>query len=131
MRACLKPLLAGAPLLKNFVDGPSPQDCFSSSSDQDASLRTQAKCLPPIETKQLFESLNKLFDYVVIDLSPLAPVVDVRAITHLVDGFVFVVEWGRTKIDVVEHALHGARGVYENLLGVILNKARFPDFGKI
>jgi polysaccharide biosynthesis transport protein len=35
---------------------------------------------------------------------------------------VFVIEWGKTKIDVVEHALSAARSVYENLLGVVLNK---------
>jgi polysaccharide biosynthesis transport protein len=39
-----------------------------------------------------------------------------------VDSFVFVVEWGRTKADVAKHALGAARGVYENLLGVVLNK---------
>jgi succinoglycan biosynthesis transport protein ExoP len=42
---------------------------------------------------------------------------------HLVDSFVFVIEWGRTKIDVVEHVLGSAQGVYDNLLGVVLNKA--------
>jgi succinoglycan biosynthesis transport protein ExoP len=74
-------------------------------------------------TKLLFERLRRSFEYIVIDLSPLAPVVDVRAMTHLVDSFVFVIEWGRTKIDVVDHALRTAHGVYENLLGVVLNKA--------
>jgi succinoglycan biosynthesis transport protein ExoP len=74
------------------------------------------------EIKLLFERLRQSYEYIVVDLSPLAPVVDVRAMTHLVDSFVFVVEWGRTKIDVVEHALRTAQGVYDNLLGVVLNK---------
>jgi succinoglycan biosynthesis transport protein ExoP len=74
-------------------------------------------------TRKLFDRLREAYDYVVVDLSPLAPVVDVRATTGLVDSYVFVVEWGRTKIDVVEHALAAARGVYDNLLGVVLNKA--------
>jgi succinoglycan biosynthesis transport protein ExoP len=60
----------------------------------------------------------------------LAPVVDVRAMTHLVDSFVFVIEWGRTKIDVVEHALRMAPNVYDNLLGVVLNKADLNLFGR-
>ena len=72
--------------------------------------------------KKLFEQLRESYDYVVVDLPPLAPIVDVRAGTHLVDSFVFVIEWGRTKIDVVQHALEHARGVYDNLLGVVLNK---------
>jgi len=73
-------------------------------------------------TKNLFDRLRNSYDYVIVDLSPLAPVVDVRATTHLVDSYLFVVEWGRTKIDVVEHALAGAHGVHENVLGVVLNK---------
>ena len=65
-----------------------------------------------------------------VDLPPLAPVVDVRATTHLIDSFIFVIEWGRTKIDVVEHALGQAQGVYENLLGVVLNKVDMNIFGR-
>jgi len=75
------------------------------------------------QAKLLFERLRQSFEYIIVDLSPLAPVVDVRAMTHLVDSFVLVVEWGRTKIEVVEHALRTAQGVYDNLLGVVLNKA--------
>jgi polysaccharide biosynthesis transport protein len=74
-------------------------------------------------TKKLFDQLREMYDYVVVDLSPLAPVVDVRATTNLVDSYIFVIEWGHTKIDVVEHALNVTRGVYDNLLGVVLNKA--------
>jgi polysaccharide biosynthesis transport protein len=71
----------------------------------------------------LFKRLREKFDYVIVDLSPLAPVVDVRATAALIDSYVFVIEWGRTRIDVVQHALGAARGVYDNLLGVVLNKA--------
>ncbi len=78
----------------------------------------------------LFERLRQAYDYIIVDLSPLAPVVDVRAMTHLVDSFVFVIEWGRTRIDVVEHALRMAPGVYDNLLGVVLNKADLNLLGR-
>jgi polysaccharide biosynthesis transport protein len=74
-------------------------------------------------TKKLVDRLRESYDYIIVDLSPLAPVVDVRATTNFVDSYVFVVEWGRTKIDVIEHALSAARSVYDNLLGVVLNKA--------
>jgi succinoglycan biosynthesis transport protein ExoP len=67
---------------------------------------------------------------VIVDLSPLAPVVDVRVMTHLVDSFLFVVEWGRTKIDVAQLALSSARGVSNNLLGIVLNKADMKAFGR-
>jgi succinoglycan biosynthesis transport protein ExoP len=80
--------------------------------------------------RRVFEKLRETYDYVIVDLAPLAPVVDVRAMTHLMDSFVFVIEWGRTKIDVAEHALSGARGVYENLLGIVLNKTDMNTFSR-
>ena len=81
-------------------------------------------------TRILFERLRQAYEYIIVDLPPLAPVVDVRAMTHLVDSFVFVIEWGRTRIDVVEHALRMAPGVYDNLLGVVLNKADLKLLGR-
>lgn len=73
-------------------------------------------------TRALFAKLRSSYDYVIVDLPPLAPIVDVRATTPLVDCFVLVVEWGRTKIDVVQHALHTAPNVSEAILGAVLNK---------
>src|ERR1700730_10792754 len=73
-------------------------------------------------TRKLFDKLRATYDYVIVDLPPLAPIVDVRATTPLVDCFVLIVEWGRTKIDVVQHALHTAPNVYETLIGAVLNK---------
>jgi succinoglycan biosynthesis transport protein ExoP len=72
--------------------------------------------------KKLFEALYESYDYIVVDLPPLAPVVDVRATIPLINSFVFVIEWGRTRIEVVEHALGQAQEVYDKLLGVVLNK---------
>ena len=58
------------------------------------------------------------------------PIVDVRAATHLVDGYIYVVDWGRTRIDHVEQALSSAKGVYEHLLGVVLNKVDLRSLGR-
>ena len=88
------------------------------------------KLLAQIPVKKLFEKLRESYDYLVVDLPPLAPIVDVRATAHLVDSFIFVVEWGRTKIDIVEHALGHAPDVHENLLGVVLNKVDMNVFGR-
>jgi polysaccharide biosynthesis transport protein len=81
-------------------------------------------------TQKVFEELRQNFDYVIVDLSPLAPVVDVRVMTPLIDSFVFVVEWGRTKIDIAEHAMRNFPGVHDNLLGVVLNKVNMTAFGR-
>ena len=86
--------------------------------------------LSSVRIKKLFEKLRESYDYIVVDLPPLAPVVDVRAATSLVDSFVFVIEWGQTKIDVVEHALGQAQDVYDHLLGVVLNKVDMKRFAR-
>jgi polysaccharide biosynthesis transport protein len=74
------------------------------------------------EIRKLFDQLRRSYDYVIVDLPPLAPIVDVRATTPLIDSFILVVEWGRTTTDVVEHALNTAPNVYDALLGIVLNK---------
>jgi exopolysaccharide transport family protein len=86
------------------------------------SLVHTSEILSAEQTRTLFDKLRASYDYIIVDLPPLAPVVDVRATTQLVDCFILVVEWGRTKIDVVQHALHTAPNVYETLIGTVLNK---------
>jgi succinoglycan biosynthesis transport protein ExoP len=80
--------------------------------------------------KRLFERLRESYDYVIVDLSPIIPVVDVRSTVHFIDSYLFVIEWGKTKIGVVENALNTARGVYDNLLGVVLSKANLNVLGR-
>jgi len=73
--------------------------------------------------RNLVENLRKTYDYVIIDFPPLAPVVDVRATTQIVDSYVYVVEWGKTRINLVQDRLLGCPEIHERLLGVVLNKA--------
>ena len=82
-----------------------------------------SEILASAATNKLFEKLRKRYEYIIVDLSPLAPVVDVRTTSHFVDSYVCVIEWGRTKIDVVRKALADAPAVYQNLIGTVLNKA--------
>jgi polysaccharide biosynthesis transport protein len=73
--------------------------------------------------KKLIDALRQVYDYVLIDLPPLTPVVDVRSTAQFVDSYLFVIEWGQTSVEAVERALSSAPMVYENLLGVVLSKA--------
>jgi polysaccharide biosynthesis transport protein len=82
------------------------------------------------QMRKLFERLRSNYDYVIVDLPPLSPIVDVRATAPLVDCFVLIVEWAKTKIDVVQHALHTAPNVYENLAGVVLNKTDIKSLAR-
>jgi len=78
--------------------------------------------LASAEMKRVFEDLRKRYEFVVVDLPPLAPVIDVRGTTELIDSYVLVIEWGRTNIDVIERALRDAPDVSESMLGAVLNK---------
>jgi succinoglycan biosynthesis transport protein ExoP len=72
---------------------------------------------------QLLTAARQTYNYVIIDLPPLAPVIDAKAIAGAVDGFVFVVEWGETSTATVSDALHNAPLVNQKIIGCILNKA--------
>ncbi|RIX98507.1 polysaccharide biosynthesis tyrosine autokinase [Aureimonas flava] len=63
------------------------------------------------------------FDYVVVDLPPVGPVVDAKAFAQRVDAFVFVVEWGKTSRQLVRSAIASNPVFHDKSLGVILNKA--------
>jgi polysaccharide biosynthesis transport protein len=73
--------------------------------------------------RNVLMQLRSLYDYIVIDLPPLAPVVDARATVNVVDSYVYVVEWGRTRINAVQHQLAKVPEISGRLLGVVLNKA--------
>jgi capsular exopolysaccharide synthesis family protein len=93
-------------------------------------LAHSSELLASEETRKLFENLRQSFDYIIVDFPPVMPIVDVRASTDLVDAYVYVVEWGRTRIDFVERALHSAPNVYERLLGVVLTKVDLTAIGQ-
>ena len=72
-------------------------------------------------SREFLEKLRQQYDYIVLDLPPLVPVVDVRAGGAIVDGFVLVVQWGKTPIPTVQRALASAQAVQYKLLGAVLN----------
>lgn len=78
--------------------------------------------------RQLIDQLRQSYEYVIMDLCPLAPVVDARVAGRFVDSFLLVIEWGRTKIEVVQHALRNAPGVGDKCIGMVLNKANMKSF---
>ena len=83
----------------------------------------QMKFWHRIPLRTSVDDLRKDHDYVLIDFSPVAPIVDVRAATQIVDSFIYVIEWGRTQMNLVQHQLSGFPELYDRLLGVVLNKA--------
>jgi polysaccharide biosynthesis transport protein len=79
------------------------------------------------QTAKLFDKLRAAYDYVIVDLPPLAPMVDARATAPLIDGFILIVEWGRTRTEIVQHTLHAAPNVYDALIGTVLHKTDMKE----
>lgn len=71
----------------------------------------------------ILDQFHDTFDYILIDLPPLGPVIDARAMVHRVDGFVMVVEWGETSRKLVRTILADNPVLHEKVVGVVLNKA--------
>jgi polysaccharide biosynthesis transport protein len=73
--------------------------------------------------KNLIDRLCEAFDYVIVDLSPLLPVIDARATSNFIDSYVYVVQWGQTNRDIAERLLAETPEIHDRILGVILNSA--------
>ncbi len=83
----------------------------------------------------LIEEAREAYDYIVVDLPPLGPVVDAKAFAPLADGFVMVTEWGATPRALVRATLQAEPRIASKVLGVVLNKTdtnqlpRYASFG--
>jgi succinoglycan biosynthesis transport protein ExoP len=95
---------------------------FLPAGPQSAEVLHPNEILASTAIKSLIDKLRSAFDYVIVDLAPLAPVVDTQTTTSFIDSYVYVIEWGRTTIDVVKHSLSNAPELYDRLLGAVLNK---------
>lgn len=89
-----------------------------------------ADLLASVSMEKLFKALRTHYDLIIVDLSPLAPVIDVRGTSRIIDHYTVVVEWAETKIDVVKRCLDEASGVHKKLMGVVLNKVDIGSLGR-
>jgi succinoglycan biosynthesis transport protein ExoP len=72
---------------------------------------------------QLLAVARKSYDCIVIEIAPILSVVDIKMIERFVDQFVFVLQWGETKRNVLLNALSDAEIICDRIAGVVLNKA--------
>ena len=72
--------------------------------------------------KDMLKAASSEYDYILVDLPPILPVVDVKATAHLFDAFVLVVEWAATSTDEIIKAMRTSPVLSERLLGAVLNK---------
>ena len=85
--------------------------------------------------KSVLKQAEQEFVFIVVDLPPLAPVVDVRAITPMLDAILLIVEWGVTTRSFLRTTLTQAPMAHDKCLGVLLNKVKldklklYEDYG--
>lgn len=79
--------------------------------------------LNSLAMKDTLRAIKNNYDYILVDLPPILPVVDVKAAAHLFEAFVLVVEWGSTSTDEIIKAVSASPILSERLLGSVLNKA--------
>lgn len=82
--------------------------------------------------RQLIAKLREHYDYVVLDASPVLPVVDALSLAAMVDKVLVVVEWDRTPRNVVFEAFKLLRLESHQTPGIVLNKVNtkwLPGYG--
>jgi polysaccharide biosynthesis transport protein len=85
-------------------------------------LRHTNEILASAAMKNLVDTLRARYDHIIVDLSPVGPIVDVRTTGHFIDSYIYVIEWGKTKAGVIQRSLTEANCVHDRLLGAVLNK---------
>ncbi len=68
----------------------------------------------------LLHDMREVFDFVIVDTPPVAPVVDALLVSQIVDTTVFVVRWASTSRETVQHAVEQLNGEGK-LTGVVFN----------
>jgi len=58
-------------------------------------------------------------------MAPLISTVDVIAVSRFVESYMFVIEWGTTRVEAVRHAIANAPAVQMKMRGAVLNKVDF------
>jgi capsular exopolysaccharide synthesis family protein len=85
-------------------------------------LAHTADVLSSPSMKEMLDRCREIYDYVLVDLPPMLPLVDVQAAAQMFDAYVLITEWGRTTLQEVGRAVSLSPTVAERLLGVVLNK---------
>jgi polysaccharide biosynthesis transport protein len=81
-----------------------------------------AELLGTVGMEQLIQAAREAYDLVIIEAPPMAAIVDYKMIARHCEGFIFVVEWGKTSQRLVLECLSDASALLDRVLCVVLNK---------
>jgi succinoglycan biosynthesis transport protein ExoP len=77
--------------------------------------------------RELIDKARAHYDYIVVDLPPIVPLSDVRAVSSSITSFLLVLAWGKSDPQIVSEALESIPGIFDKLTGSILNMAEMKD----
>jgi len=70
---------------------------------------------------QILDTLNNMYDLIIIDSAPVAPVADTLLLTNIVENIVFVVRSDSTPHSMAQSCIDKLKGINANIIGVVLN----------
>lgn len=85
-------------------------------------VRNPADLLMCQGMRDLIGQLRERYDYIVMDASPLLPVVDALALATIADKILVIVEWSHTPRATISEAFKLLRPQQDRVAGVVLNK---------
>jgi succinoglycan biosynthesis transport protein ExoP len=122
---------AEAGILQAVMDGVPVRDLVSYERESDLAflpavlerrLPHASELLASAGMRSVLRQARQDFDWIVLDLPPLGPVIDARAMVSQIDALVLVLEWGRTTRRLVRATLEADRQIRNKCLGVVFNK---------
>lgn len=72
--------------------------------------------------EEVLREASESYEYIVVDLPPLAMASEAKVLAGKVDGVLLVVEWGRTSREFVKQTLADSDGAGIRCIGVVLNR---------
>ena len=89
----------------------------------DGRISHTADLMSSINMTNLLARLREHYDYIILDMPPILPVVDVKAASFAMDGFVYVAAWGKTPRNIVKQAITNVEFLQDRAIGTLLNGA--------
>lgn len=97
-------------------------DVVSAHCSGEASLNGADLSSP--QMRRLLDEARKRYDFIIIDLPPIGPMVDAVSIHPWTDGFILVTEWGKTPRRLVKSVIEREPQIAEDIIGVVLNRVQ-------
>jgi len=83
-------------------------------------------------SKRLFRNLAEApYDYIIFDTPPVLPVADAQILAGFIETTILVIDASKTSLKSLSHAKQVLNRTSTEILGVVINKSPWPDYGDI